>query len=490
MRLLFYNIQDPLDPQVNGFGFYRSVVDGSIQLLVEKKFIPDSPEYSVTAPWEASDATDQELILVFAIASQFAFSAEGIIPSPCTATQWWEIDPYNHLNSMDQTSEYQDGTDIHGLRATYPWEIDWLTITQLRMSWAFSSTMEDSALGVEVEFDNNLPVGNHLVASIQEHIFAAGDPFNPNYLYFSKRFRPESWPTDNFIEIGSANDPISGLGSIAGLLGVFTVGTKYRISGNATSGFTNFEAISHRGTRSPKSIIASDKGLIFVAADGVFTTNLIGPDTKISAKIEKLFDRDDQSLDQNALDHADKINFEQAHKISGAFFKSKYFFCYPEGEATECNKMAVFSFDTEEWAIYDHEGGALLVEDDIDYLTMGGIDGFVYVLEQGVVDQTAHISGEALTKNYAGASYNTRNLYLYFKVDADVPDGYNLTADFYVDEELIETKQIQGSRTNELQNLPENSFGTKWRVKFDIDDDKGGTAIYGVAAVFIPLQAS
>lgn len=480
MRLLWYNIQDPTDDQVNGFGFYRTVVDGTIPLLVAKKQMPDSPEYSVTHPWEASDCTNEELILLFGLASQMVFTSDGTNPAPCISTQQWEVTPYNHLNSMDDS----------GYRATYPWEVEWLDITQLRMSWAFSSTMEDSALGEEVEFDNDLPIGNHLTVSFQEHIFLAGDPDNPNHLYFSKRFRSESWPTENFIEIGSANDPITALPTIAGLLGVFTRETKYRVSGNATSGFTTFEAISHRGTRSPKSAVPSDKGIIFCASDGVFTTNLIGPDTKLSGKIEKLFDRDDQALDQEALDHQEKINFDYAEKISGAFFKGKYFLCYPAGDATEPNRMAVFSFDTEEWTIYSHQGGSLLVEADIDYLTMGGVDSYLYAIEQEATDNDLAISGEALTKNFSGASYNAKNLFLYYKVDADVPDGYSLNARFYIDEELIATREISGSRTNILNELPENSFGVKWRVGVDIDDDKGGTAVYGVAAVFIPLAAS
>ena len=62
MRLLIYDIQDPVDPQVNGFGLYRSVVDGT-----------------------------EELILVFTIAGQTTFTlsaaevSDGIgNPQPCT----------------------------------------------------------------------------------------------------------------------------------------------------------------------------------------------------------------------------------------------------------------------------------------------------------------------------------------------------------------------------------------------------------------------
>lgn len=474
MRLLWFNIQDPIDPQVNGFGFYRTVVDGTVPLLVAKKQMPDSPEYSVTHPWEASDATNESLILLFGIATQNITTVTGANPSPTISTSPWETEPYNHANAENYANP---------LRATYPWEIADQELTQSRMTWAFSSTMEDDALGAEVEYDNNLPVGNHLTAIYQEHVFTAGDPDNPHYLYHSKRFRPESFPTDNFIEIGTANDPATALATIAGIMGMFTVETKYRITGNAESGFVHFEAISRRGTRSPKAAVPSDKGIIFVATDGVFTTNLIGPDSKISGKIEALFSEED-------INGEEHINFAQAHQISGAYFKSKYYMTYCAGEATTPNRMAVFGFDNEEWAIYDHEGGALLVEADVDYLTMGGVDGYLYRIEDGVVDDTSAISTEFRSKEFAGGSYNSRNLFLYYKVDAKLPDGYALNTHFYIDDELIRDVEITGERTNILNHLPEGSFGTRWRVTCDIDDDKGETEIYGCAAVFIPLNAS
>lgn len=473
MRLLWYNIQNPIDPQVNGFGFYRTVVDGTTPLLVKKKQIPDKPEFSVTHPWEASDCTNEELILLFGIASQIVLTDTGADPASAIATQPWEIEPYNHSNA-ENTSGY---------RATYRWEIEDQDLTQSRMTWAFSSTMIDSALGSAVEFDNNLPVGNHLVAIYQEQIFLAGDPDNPHYLYFSKRFRPESWPTENFIEIGTSNDPITSLAAIAGMLGMFTVETKYRISGNADSGFTHFEAISRRGTRSPKAVVPSDKGIIFVATDGVFTTNLIGPDTKISGKIEALFSRE-------TINDEEHINFDEAKQISGAYFKSKYYMSYCAGAATTPNRMAVYSFDSEEWAIYDHQGGSMLVEADVDFLTMGGVDGFLYRLENGVTDDSTAVSAEFQSKDFAGGSYNSRNLFLYFKVDAKLPAGYELTAKFYIDDELKKTDTISGERLNILNKLPERSFGKKWRVNLTVDDDKGETEVYGVAAIFIPLNAS
>jgi hypothetical protein len=114
--------------------------------------------------------------------------------------------------------------DPNGYRATQPWECDFLDIIQTNY-FTFLDDTDDSALGAEIELDNDVPVGNNIAAVFQEHMFLAGDPDNPHYLYWSKRFRPESWPLENFIEIGTAADPIRSIQPQTGVLGVFTSNT-------------------------------------------------------------------------------------------------------------------------------------------------------------------------------------------------------------------------------------------------------------------------
>lgn len=482
MRLLIYNIQDPLDPQVNGFGFYRSIPsdDGvaTTPLLIARKHIGGrsrnfpSVEFSITHPWEASDCSDEELVPVWTHPTQYTIGTDSS-PTAATSSNTWEIDPILHANNADT------------YRCTQPWEIEMFDVDQPGMTWAFSTTTEDDGLGAEVEYDNDPPPGNHLIAPFQEHLFVAGDPDNPHLLYFSKRFKPESYPTDNYLEIGTAHDPLTALVPLAGLLGVFTRDTKYRLSGNATTGFTHYEAISRRGTSATKSVVPTDKGIIFVAHDGVFTTNLIGPDTKLSGKIESLFTGDEVS-DEEAINH------DALDQVAAAYFKSKYYFVYPSASSTTPDRFAVYSFDTEEWAIWDLAGGSLLYESETDVLTLGGADGFVYQLESGTTDSGEAIEGSFWTKEFQGGSYNVNNLFLYLKIDCRVGNGSTLTVDLYVDGESAHTFTLTdtGGRQNTLNNLPENTFGTRWQVRATFSDDAGETKIYGVAMIGIPLQAS
>ena len=475
MRLLIYDIQHPTDPQVNGFALYRTVVDGTEYLLIEREAIPDNPTYSGTHPWEASDCDDETLFMVWTLASSMATSNLG---AACTATQQFENETYPHSNSEDS----------NGYRCSHRWEIrhEWGDessddITQTHFTWAYSTTTADSGLGSAVEFDNNIPPKCSLCAEFLEHLFLAGDPDNPHYLYYSKRYRVESYPSSYYVEIGDANDPITALAPIAGVLGVFSRDTKYRVSGNATSGFQHFEAISHRGTRAPKSCIPTDKGVIFVANDGVFTTNFIAPDTKISQDIEALFTQDTVSEER-------PINMTYAHLIAGCYYKMKYRFVYADIDHTAINREAVYDFDIAKWYINDISVASYYVEEDIDTLTGGGQDYNLYNLTNGVLDVEAPITYTWWSKEFSGDSYNIRNLFRYFKIDCEIPAGETATATFYVDGTLVQTTTISGTRTQVLNPLPENTVGSRWQLRLTGTTHAGGVKLYGVAAYFMNLR--
>lgn len=479
MRLVIFDVQNPIDPQVNGFGFYRTVVDGSTYLRIARVQIPRYTTYALTAPWEAADVTSEGLALVGTGASYWTFGTDTN-KTAATSTQIWEIQGEDYRNSEDATNGY---------RALSLWEIEYLkelrpAFTQTRYTWAFATILGDSSLGSQVELDNDVPPFASLVASYQEHIFLAGNPENPHILYWSKRFRPESWPLINFVEIGNANDPIVQITPIAGVLGVFTKETKYRVTGDATSGFVHWEAISHRGTLSPKSVIATDQGVIFVSPDGVWVTNLIAPDKKLSEKIEPLF------LGNDADDNISEltINKNALGEISATFYKNRYYFSYPSGTSTTNNRTAVYDFAVEEWTIYDHALSSMMTEPDTNLLVTGGTDGNLYVLETSNADQSTDISYTAKTKDYyEGKGSGVKCLFLYFTVDAKIPTGESITAKFIVDGTTVQTSTVSGDRTKVKNILPEGSLGYRWQVQLTGSTHNAELEVSGVAAYYLPL---
>ena len=395
-------------------------------------------------------------------------------------TQVWELEIGVELEEdLTSVSVCSNSEDSQGRHATHRWEIDLFDIVQT-FYWTFQDSTDDDQLGEDVEDDNDVPPPGNLLAVFQEHMFLAGDPDNPHYLAWSKRFRPESWPVDNFVEIGTPNDPITKLAPITGVLGVFTRATKYRVSGNATSGFVHDEAVSHRGTSSPRSVTPTDRGVLFVARDGVYSTNFLGPDSKLSDAIDPIF------LGETKNGYS-PINWDAVDQIAGGFYKNRYYFSYPSGTATVNDMTAVYSFDTEHWTFWDVGFGSFYREHDTDLFLAGGTDSLVYVVDDpgSTDDDGAEIGFELHTRNFFGGARTTRNLFLYFKVDAECQDG-SVDAAFYVDDVAIATRAITGSRTCLLQSLPENTFGKRWRVSLSYTGNRR-VSVFGVSTVFLPL---
>jgi hypothetical protein len=70
----------------------------------------------------------------------------------------------------------------------------------------------------------------NLAAVAFERVWLAGDPNNPNVLYYSKTTRPESFSPAGNLEVGSPSDPIMGLVEMRGVLHVFTLTTIYQVA--------------------------------------------------------------------------------------------------------------------------------------------------------------------------------------------------------------------------------------------------------------------
>jgi len=146
---------------------------------------------------------------------------------------------------------------------------------------------DDNQLGAELASDNDMPPHASWVRVFNETAFLCGDPTYPHFLYISERFNPEV--VTDYIEIGNADDPLLCAIPIAGVIGVFTRTTKYRVTGNATAGYVSFEHLSRRGSPSPYAVVPTENGIIFPAKDGVYTTNLIAPDVSIGDAILPIF---------------------------------------------------------------------------------------------------------------------------------------------------------------------------------------------------------
>ena len=82
-----------------------------------------------------------------------------------------------------------------------------------------TTSQADTALGTAVERDNDPPPTCSYAAAHQGHVFLCRYATQPHYLWYSKRYRPEAWPTSQYLPIGDPHDPLQGavtLGATSG----------------------------------------------------------------------------------------------------------------------------------------------------------------------------------------------------------------------------------------------------------------------------------
>src|SRR5437867_2866570 len=257
-----------------------------------------------------------------------------------------------------------------------------------------TSTQADTALGTAVDLTGNAtpPIASWAVL-FQDSVFLCRDSTNPHYLWYSKRFQPESVPATNFLEIGNPDDPLQCAVSGPGILGVFTKRTKYRVVGNIQSGFEAQQSFSTRGTLAFHAVLATEYGIVFPALDGVFLTNMISADVNLAEEILPLFLGD-------SMNGLDPINWDAASVMAAGTYKERYYLSYPSGSHTTPDMLAVYSTHTKKWYHYNHPIQSFFYENDVDDFTAGGLDGFVYLLERGSTDSGASIALTVDTKDF------------------------------------------------------------------------------------------
>lgn len=340
-------------------------------------------------------------------------------------------------------------------------------------------SLPDTGLGAAVAYDNNSPPTCAWVCEHQGHLFLCDDPEHPDYLWWSKRWQPESWPQTNFVRLATPADPIQGAFPLAGQLGVFTRLTKFRLLGNAQSGFVPQEALSSRGTPAPFAAGVSEYGCHFLAYDGWFLTDFLSADTLLSADLAPLFER--PPVAPATVNGYARLNWETMASARSAYEKGRLYVAMPTGTAASPDLVGVFARDTQAWSFYAMSATAFLAEEDPDQLTLGTTGGQVRIL--GGTDETVPLELESARR--PGGSEALRKQFYFVITDIDT-QGEPVTLEFYVDERLRATVPIIGVRAKRRRRLPDRLQGYTWHVRLTSSGVKP-VALYGVMVLYQPL---
>lgn len=339
-----------------------------------------------------------------------------------------------------------------------------------------NSSKADTALGAAVDHDNDVPPPLGYVAEYQSHFFGVQDATHPDYLWYARRFQPESWPSDQFLRIGTDDDPLQAIVRMAGFLGVFSLRSKYRVSGNASSGFAWAEALNTRGTLAPQAILATSTGVLFWAKDGIFVTNFLQADQELSKTIAPLFEPGTHN------DYA-AIDWDKAHSFSLSEYKRRLYAGYTDVEGHRL--IAVYSQDTGQWYHYQQPCSTLYYDESTDQLLMGTSTGFVAVLEVGSSDDGAVVSMDAQTRTLSGVDRMVRKTFQYLKLDVAAANTTGGTVTLRIDGAVVQAIPVTSTSRTTLRGpiRLRDTQGYSWELIIS-----GGVNLYGAQVLYSPLE--
>jgi hypothetical protein len=262
-----------------------------------------------------------------------------------------------------------------------------------------------------------------------------------------------------------------------GLLGVFTRDTKYRVTGNAVSGFVAIEALSSRGTPAGQATLATDQGALFIARDGVFLTNFQSADVALSSAIEPLF------YDETVNDYA-PIDWAHPELMALSSYKQRYYFSYPQVGGSAA--MAVFSRETQKWYHYSIAPTVMYNDEVNDRLLAGTADGDILILESHAL-VTEYFQSTLWLAERGGPLPFVRKRYQYLKVDANAAGG-SMVVNFAIDGQPRHSVTVTGNvRQRRLYRLPDRMIGHTWTATVTMSN-QAQQAFYSLVVLSQPLE--
>ena len=224
---------------------------------------------------------------------------------------------------------------------------------------------------VTVSTRPNTPM--RLAAIAFDRLWLAGDPNNPNLLYYSQQYNPETFPVENFIEIGTPSDPIMAAVAHRGLLYVFTQRKVYEVVAINTGvpiaidlGVAHGLAYSFAWTRVEGLIV-------YLSQDGVYAFDG-GQSQYISEQIEWLFQNRSLGplLPLSSPGNAVYTSYPAANEPVMAFYENEVFLAYTDTQGNR--RRLIYHMIYRRWRPDTVQATAMLPQSDRNQLLIGILD--------------------------------------------------------------------------------------------------------------------
>ena len=210
----------------------------------------------------------------------------------------------------------------------------------------------------------------NLMASAYGQMWFAGDPNNPNYLYWSARTRPQAVGQANFVAVSTPDDPITAIVPYKGNLYVSTVKGWWAIAPGASSAQspTVYATAARHGCIAPHGWIATEEAIFYQANDGIRAFGG-GASQYLTQSIEFIF----QNVGSSPIIQADMTQLDQTRM---AFWNAMIFVSYigVDGNRHRVILHAVYK----RWRNDDIDAQSILLEPETNTLVFGDSEGLVH----------------------------------------------------------------------------------------------------------------
>lgn len=245
---------------------------------------------------------------------------------------------------------------------------------------AYTTSVADSALGSQVEVDNDPPLDG-IVA------IAGPGAYNNlfigigNKVYFSKPARPESFPALYYNEIGTPYFPIQALVDWGGLLYVFTKDGVYYLQGTSYNTYYPTRTLASMGLFARHAIVPTEKGIMYLGGDGLYAFNGQNESKLTDAKVDPIFRGE-------TVNGINPLNRDKIATCWLQYFNGKLFFGYPDANESTPSKVLVYDFLKSKFSIYDYGKNlkSAFVDRVNNRLLVGDTTGVIWRLEYGEND--------------------------------------------------------------------------------------------------------